>query len=366
VVFLAGATAGLADQVLRFDAGVLSKVAQVGDAAPAFGNYAQVDWTLPDIDDNGAVIFTATESAFSILGTVLVDVAGAQWVVKYGDATGSGALVFQVHDAVFGANGELAFLASTGLPWPSGSGWFVGTPGNWRKAIEQGDALAGGSVTTLVTLLGGTPRSPLNAAGDLALWCEITAGALTEQWLVLAREDGTLVPLKQRGGPTSIGGTVGALSSNPSINAAGQVLLHCVVSGASGVAGACFVLDPCAPPESYCTPGTTLHGCSARLDWNGTASASAPSGFTIQVGGSSFLCVKSPLQRTQVQASGGASGTCDGSLALDFNAFRAANASALGQPMFAGQAFQSQAWFRDPGSVKNTSLSDALEFWLAP
>src|SRR5262249_34947429 len=147
----------------------------------------------------------------------------------------------------------------------------------------------------------------------------------------------------------------------------------------------------CAPVASYCTPGTTVHGCTATIGGTGTPSASATSGFTIAAtgvegqrtgivfysasgqliqpwgtGSTSFLCVKTPTQRTGVQTSGGTTNTCTGTLSLDFNAFRAANPSALGQPMFAGQTFDAQAWFRDPGVVKNTSLSDALEFSLAP
>jgi hypothetical protein len=83
-------------------------------------------------------------------------------------------------------------------------------------------------------------------------------------------------------------------------------------------------------------------------------------------GSTSFLCVKSPLQRTGAQNSGGTLGACDGALVLDFNVFRAASPLALGAPMQAGLQLDAQAWFRDPGAPKNTNLSDALEFWLAP
>jgi hypothetical protein len=122
----------------------------------------------------------------------------------------------------------------------------------------------------------------------------------------------------------------------------------------------------------------------------GTPSASATSGFTISVhdvegakqglvfygtsgrlaspwgAGSSLLCVKSPAQRTAIQASGGAAGTCDGLLSLDWNAYMAANPGALGHPRSAGMVVQAQGWFRDPPAPKTTNLSDGIEFVLAP
>jgi hypothetical protein len=51
---------------------------------------------------------------------------------------------------------------------------------------------------------------------------------------------------------------------------------------------------------------------------------------------------------------------------LDWNAFRATHASALGQPFVAGDSVWAQAWFRDPPSPKTTQLSDALAFSVCP
>ena len=142
----------------------------------------------------------------------------------------------------------------------------------------------------------------------------------------------------------------------------------------------------------YCTAGTTTNGCVPSISGSGTPSASAASGYTIDVAAlegqkqglvfyginntgfaplawgpsSSFLCVKPPTQRTLAQSTGGTPGQCDGALALDWNAFRATNPGALGQPFAAGQKFYAQAWFRDPPSPNTTMLSDALEFTVAP
>jgi hypothetical protein len=144
-------------------------------------------------------------------------------------------------------------------------------------------------------------------------------------------------------------------------------------------------------PVAYCTPGTSSSGCIPWIGSSGTPSVSASSGFTIQVtsvegerqgilfygvggrviapwgsGGTSYLCVGYPIQRTTVSSSGGTSGACNGTFAVDWLAFLAANPGALGAPFSAGQIVDAQAWYRDPPAVKTTNLSDALEFATGP
>jgi hypothetical protein len=145
-------------------------------------------------------------------------------------------------------------------------------------------------------------------------------------------------------------------------------------------------------PNTYCTSGTTSNGCSASIAADSHPSVSFANACHITVanvegqkagiifyglqrtlqpwcsqgGGSSFLCVKSPTPRTGVQNSGGTIGSCNGSLALDWNAFRLANPSALGTPWSAGSTADVQAWFRDPPSCKTTSLSNAVELIYLP
>jgi hypothetical protein len=148
---------------------------------------------------------------------------------------------------------------------------------------------------------------------------------------------------------------------------------------------------PIPPVTTYCTAGTSTNGCVPAISATGTASASSTSGFTISVanvegqkqgllfygvsgqasapwgvGGTSFLCVKSPTQRMGTQSSGGTTGACDGTIAQDWLAYVAANPSALGAPFSAGAVVNAQAWYRDPPAVKTTNLSDGLEFTLLP
>ena len=138
----------------------------------------------------------------------------------------------------------------------------------------------------------------------------------------------------------------------------------------------------------YCTAGTTTSGCVPSIQDNGVPSSSAASGFTISVtavegqriglilyglasqatpwgnGGTSYLCVAAPRQRTGSTSTGGTLMQCDGLLSVDWNAWRAANPNALGSPFSPGETCFAQGWFRDSGAPKGTNLSNALRFTL--
>ncbi len=150
----------------------------------------------------------------------------------------------------------------------------------------------------------------------------------------------------------------------------------------------CFNTGP-ALPVAYCTAGTTTNGCEASISATASPSASAANPCIINVTNvegaksalifysvtgrqaaawntTSFLCVKSPTQRSPAQTSTGVAGTCDGTLTLDWNAYQAANPTAIGNPWAAGNLAQVQAWFRDPPAGKSTNLSNAIEMTYVP
>ena len=141
---------------------------------------------------------------------------------------------------------------------------------------------------------------------------------------------------------------------------------------------------------NYCTAGTTASGCQASLLGTGQASLSQSSGFVVSAStvegakdglyfygfngpqafpwgtGTSFQCVGTPVKRGPLMVGTGTSGTCEGSFALDFNAYwSTASAFKLPAP---GATVWLQLWFRDPFVPGNqtTSLSDALEFTVDP
>lgn len=146
-----------------------------------------------------------------------------------------------------------------------------------------------------------------------------------------------------------------------------------------------------AAPASYCTAGTSTHGCAAQLSATGVPSASASAGVSILASNvegavnatlfygitgrvawpwasssTSFMCVKSPIQRTLLSNTGGTAATCSGTFTFDFLAYLAARPDALGQPLAAGQVFDVQLWYRDAPAPKSTNLSQALEITLLP
>lgn len=157
-----------------------------------------------------------------------------------------------------------------------------------------------------------------------------------------------------------------------------------MVLGSSGSCAGCS-----GSPVNYCTSGTSTVGCNAIMGLNGSPNVNhfGPANITVtgvegqKVGlifyglnqqavqwgaTSSFLCVKTPTQRTPSQNSGGTAGQCNGTYTTNINQFFAANPTALGQPLFGGQVLHFQAWYRDPPSPKTTNLSDALTITMCP
>jgi hypothetical protein len=157
-------------------------------------------------------------------------------------------------------------------------------------------------------------------------------------------------------------------------------------------AGAAYVFTPLASSLAYCTAGVSASGCSALLASAGTASATAPSGFDLSASGgegakdglfffgsngrqanpwgngTSFQCVVPPVKRAGLLSGSGTSGLCDGAFSQDLNALWCPTCPKPGHNPGAGATVQAQLWYRDPFSTSNqtTSLSDAIEFTIAP
>jgi hypothetical protein len=143
----------------------------------------------------------------------------------------------------------------------------------------------------------------------------------------------------------------------------------------------------------YCTSGTTTSGCNALINANINPNVANNAGVTITVANvegqkqgiyfygvnntgftpspwssssTSFLCVKGPTQRAGSLFSGGTNNVCNGGYSLNWDAFVAANPTAIGVPFAAGDKVFVQAWFRDPPAPKTTNLSNAVELTVQP
>jgi formylglycine-generating enzyme required for sulfatase activity len=147
-------------------------------------------------------------------------------------------------------------------------------------------------------------------------------------------------------------------------------------------------------PQPYCTAGASSNFCVAQIGANRQPDVANTGGCVIAVSGlpgnrqglvfygidntgftptpwglgsNSFLCVDAPTVRLgAVQNSGGTAGVCNGTYLVDWDAFQAANPTALGNPWVAGDKVFAQSWYRDPLAPKSSSLSNALELTMTP
>ena len=58
--------------------------------------------------------------------------------------------------------------------------------------------------------------------------------------------------------------------------------------------------------------------------------------------------------------------TCGGTYAIDLRNYLANRPTAIGNPLFAGEVFNAQLWFRDPPAPSTSNLSNAVQFTVAP
>jgi hypothetical protein len=83
-------------------------------------------------------------------------------------------------------------------------------------------------------------------------------------------------------------------------------------------------------------------------------------------GSNSYLCVKTPTQRTPTANSGGTADACDGSFALDFLDYLATHTGALGAPFSPGDQVWMQAWYRDPAAPATTNSTGGITWAMCP
>lgn len=247
----------------------------------------------------------------------------------------------------------------------------------------------------------GIQAATMNESGSIALvWEAVTPGGVLEVLIVddqIVLTEGDTVDLDGDGvpEPTSIlrgiGGTRElALAANGDVYLVASIDINGTTSTTDDI-DVVLRIPAATAPVAYCTAGTTTNGCVPSISASASPSVSFANPCTVSIASvegqksglifygvagpqalpwsatsSSFNCVKSPTQRSSPQSSGGTVNACDGSLALDWNAFQLGNPGALGSPWSVGDKAFVQGWFRDPPAPKSTNLSDALELTYAP
>jgi hypothetical protein len=157
-------------------------------------------------------------------------------------------------------------------------------------------------------------------------------------------------------------------------------------------AGAVYLIALGFETETYCTAGVSASGCQALIEATGVASASASSGFALNISGiegqkdglyfygtngrqanpwgsgSSYVCVIPPRWRGGLLTGVGTSGSCDGGFSQDLNARWCPTCPKPQHNPGAGALVQAQMWYRDPANTSNqtSSMSDAIEFYVGP
>lgn len=326
-----------------------------GDQDVVYGNGNAIAWLNNGSGSFGAPISTAAAGGFIR-------------IVK-GDFNGDGLLdVAGVNYDYNGAGENLVVLRG------NGNGTF-GAPGTYFGMFS----LQYGGTTTLATL-------DSDQDGDLDIVC----GAYGADDVTLFENNGNGTFQAPIGYGVS-GSVTRVFVSDIDADGFDDVLAN--VGTEPPIGGAVqvlFGLSGTQIPVAYCTPGTSVNGCVAAIASSGIPSATLATPFALSISGidgqraglvfygvagraavpwgpsSSTLCVNPPTQRTLAQGSGGILGACNGTLALDWNAFVAASPGALGAPFPSGAVIDAQGWWRDPASSKSTALSNALEFTLQP
>jgi alpha-tubulin suppressor-like RCC1 family protein len=229
--------------------------------------------------------------------------------------------------------------------------------------LSDGSAIAWGA--------NGSGQCNLPALPPGMRYLEVSAG---DSYTLLRRSDGALL---------SVG-----------VNDLGELDVPALPPGhhyASAVAGRlraiiARVVGPA--PEKYCASAPSVAGCAAQIDANGQPNVAHSTPCVIEVSqapaqrsgiiyfglsaqdtpwcsnGSSRLCVRSPIGRTSVQNTGGAPGSCNGTLRLDWRQLQTTtSAFSTWTP---GAKVYLQGWYRDPGACKSSGLSAAIELVYAP
>jgi hypothetical protein len=249
IVFLAKNSDTNYVNILKWTDGVVTKHVAVGDIAPGnrtFGTLAGeslgfVDGTtiptgdVPDINDAGQVSFFALVQGGQASRGLFVTTAGVhEWYVSNIDTTPIGGVYLDFQAPHLNASGEMAFFADVNLgEGLYNSGWFVGTPGNWRNVLAFYDEIAGGQVCGQA--ISRNPMQPLDDCGNLVAWCRVRYPDLTESELMLILPpEGEPLIVAQEGDLNVLGGTIGTMNPWPSMNSLRQGMLSCSTPGTPG------------------------------------------------------------------------------------------------------------------------------------
>jgi hypothetical protein len=271
VVFLASQVGETVNSNLfMWDNGVVTKIAALGDPAPEGGTFSGLgtesfgfqDGTsiptgpVPDINDSDQIAFRAIVSGgITERGIVVRTGQVDEWYVKVPDPTPIGGTYFDMQAASINNAGQIAFFSDyRPTPETFNSGWFAGSPGNWRKVIVFFDSIDGGQCLGLA--FSRNPMQTIDAAGNVVFWANLDSNGTSDR-LVLSLTDGNLLIAARRGDPTPIGGTFGSMDAWPAINGNIGTLNVATPGAQNGALSAHMAFNHCPSGTPTPTPSPT-------------------------------------------------------------------------------------------------------------
>jgi hypothetical protein len=249
VLFVAQRVGMTTGEVFAWRDGVRTPFLRVGDPLPQGGTIAAiateilqfVDGTsipigpLPCVDACGSVAVRVHGAGGAAASGIVVRENGVDaWWLRTGEGSpvGGAFTSFGAPLLARDADGQLqcAVFADHTSPRGPTSGWFVGRPSAWRRAIGFFDPVDGGQCLGLAISRG--PMTPFDGR-DLVVWCDLAIDGGQDR-IVLCHGDGSRSVLARRGDPLPGGGALGELGGWPSLDAAGRCLVSAHTQGSAG------------------------------------------------------------------------------------------------------------------------------------
>jgi hypothetical protein len=265
IVFIAKNSGTDHVNILKWADGVLTKHVAVGDPAPGGGTFSMlagealgyVDGTwipigdVPGINDAGQVSFFGIVSGGPAGRGLFVTTDGVhECYVDNNDSTPIGGTYFDFQAPLLNEAGAIAFFADVNLGGGQyTAGWFVGTPGNYRKALAFYDEIAGGEVCTQA--ISRNPMRTLDNCGNLLAFCTLRyPGGEELDTLVISPPEGEQIVVAQEGDANVLGGSIGGMNGWPMMNDQRQGMLSCYTPGTpGGIYNAHFVFTGWLPGD---------------------------------------------------------------------------------------------------------------------
>lgn len=249
VVFFANEGSSSKTNIYEYREGIVRRLFAIGDHAPMGGIYELFandvlgfdDLThisagpLPAIDADGRVIVRAQVKLQIGYLRGLISREGdlIRWIVNQTDSVPGGGKYVDFQAPLLNEQGELAFYANVAMPDGfDAQGWFFGRPNAIVRAVSLTDVLGDGArVLGLAASRG--PMSPLDDAGNLAVWADVMLpdGSSEERILLHARTGDVTTVIRK--GASLESGTIGAFQSLPSLDEHGNLVVSFETPGAA-------------------------------------------------------------------------------------------------------------------------------------